>query len=153
MRTFMTRHCAALFVAVLVAACAQTPATPDTTVATSREKTILSLVAAAREDPSKKPELAKVLMSGPVFVIPDPKANPLALLFFDQPERSFIPVFSSRQIFDQEAYGTGFEGKAVEVDAARFASLLEGDEVVIVNPGHRPAIEFSAAELKNALAK
>lgn len=137
----------------IVAACAQAPATLVTNAKRDREESIVSLVAATRQDPSKKSELAKVLMSGPVFVIPDPKAQTLALLFFDQPERSFIPVFSSRRIFDQEAYGTGFEGKAVSIEAARFASVLNGDELVILNPGHRPAIEFSARELKAALTR
>jgi SseB protein N-terminal domain len=148
----MKRLTAALLMAGMVAACAQAPATPGR-IDTDRETAIVSLVAAARQDRLYKTELAKVLMSGPVFVIPDPKANPLTLLFFDQPERSFIPVFSSRRLFDEEAYGTGFEGKAVPIDATRFASLLKGDEVVILNPGHRPAIDFSATELKDALAK
>jgi hypothetical protein len=118
----------------------------------SARQSIESLVAIVREDPSKKPMLAKALMSGEVLVIPKPGADPLALLTFDQPERWFIPVFSDRRIFDQEAFGTGFEGKAMAIDASRFAALLQGDEVVILNPGHRPAIEFKASELK-ALAR
>jgi hypothetical protein len=144
------KRLSAAVLAGMLAACTQTPTVPGTEL-DNRERVILSLVATARQDPSKKTELAKVLMSGPVFVVPDPKANPLALLFFDQPERSFIPVFSSRQIFDQEAYGTGFEGKAVSIDASGFAALLKGDELVILNPGHRPAIEFTAPQLKDAV--
>jgi hypothetical protein len=51
-----------------------------------------------------------------------------------------------------EAYGTGFDGKAVAIDASRFASLLDNDDLVILNPGHRPALEFKACQLK-ALAR
>lgn len=90
-------------------------------------------------------------MRGNVLVVPNPHSQSLALLFFDQPERSFIPVFSDRKIFDEEAFGTGFEGKAVSISSTRFASLLNGDEIVILNPGHRPSIEFSASELKAAV--
>jgi hypothetical protein len=118
----------------------------------SREDSIERLVEIVRNDPSKKPLLAKTVMSGDVLVIPDPGAKSLALVMFNQPERSFIPVFSSRRIYDEEAYGTGFEGKAVTIDANRFASLLDPDDLVILNPGHRPAIEFKASELK-ALAQ
>jgi hypothetical protein len=114
----------------------------------AREGMIERLVAIVRKEPSKKPLLAKTVMSGDVLVIPDPGAKSLALVSFNQPERSFIPVFSSQGIFDQEAYGTGFEGKAVAIDANRFASLLDNDDLVILNPGHRPAIEFNASELK-----
>lgn len=118
----------------------------------SREEAIAHLVAIVRKEPSKKPLLAKEIMSGDVFVIPDPGSKSLSLIAFNQPERSFIPVFSSRSVFDQEAYGTGFEGTAIPIDAKRFTSLLADDDVVILNPGHRPAIEFTAAELK-ALAQ
>ncbi|HZZ94020.1 MAG TPA: SseB family protein [Usitatibacter sp.] len=119
----------------------------------SREDSIERLVAVVRAEPSKKALLAKAVMSGDVLVIPDPGKKSLALVSFNQPERSFIPLFSSRSIFDQEAYGTGFEGKAIVIDATRFASLLENDDLVILNPGHRPAIEFNAQELKAAIAK
>jgi hypothetical protein len=118
----------------------------------TRADAIERVIVAARTDVSKRPQLARLLMSGDVLIIPDPHSRTLAALPFDQPERSFIPVFSDRKIFDEEAYGTGFEGKAVTVDAGRFASLLREDDVVILNPGHRPAIEFSGHELK-ALAK
>jgi hypothetical protein len=146
------------FHAVLGAVCAvlagcspSMPGLQNPTSTASRQDSIERLVATVRKEPSKKPLLAKALMSGKVLVIPDPGSKSLALLAFDQPERSFIPVFSSRKIFDQEAYGTGFEGKAVSIEASRFASLLQGDEVVILNSGHRPAIEFRASELKAAL--
>src|SRR5262249_12024313 len=142
----------AVVVATIMAGCSQTTAVQKTGSAIERQDTIVRLVETVRKDPSKKADLERALMSGPVLVIPDPKATPLALLFFDQPERAFIPVFSSREIFDQEAYGTGFEGKAISIDADRFASLLKGNEVVILNPGHRPAIEFRASDLK-ALAR
>jgi hypothetical protein len=97
--------------------------------------------------------LAHVLMDGNVWIIPDPHAASLAALPFYQNERSFIPVFSDRKIFDQEAYGTGFAGKGIVIDGARFASLLNGGETVILNPGHRPAIEFQASELQASVRR
>jgi hypothetical protein len=116
----------------------------------SREDSIEQFIAVVRTEPTKKEQLARLVMSGDVLVIPDPGKKSLALVSFNQPERSFIPVFSSRSVFDQEAYGTGFEGKAIAIDAKRFATLLEDDDVVILNPGHRPAIEFTARQLKAA---
>ena len=141
--------------AILTGCTDSRPARPDSPVATpvSREDSIQHLVEAVRDEPAKKPLLAKAVMSGDVLVIPDPAKPSLALVYFNQPERSFIPAFSSRAIFDQEAYGTGFEGKAIAIDAKRFASLLDKDDIVILNPGHRPAIEFTPAELKAALAQ
>jgi hypothetical protein len=138
-----------------LAGCSQPMASrhePQAAHSVSREDSIERLVAIVRKDPSKKPLLAHAVMSGDVLVIPDPGAKSLALVAFNQPERSFIPVFSTRSIFDEEAYGTGFEGKAIAIDANRFASLLENDDLVILNPGHRPAIEFKASDLK-ALAQ
>ena len=114
---------------------------------------IEQLVSMVRADPAKKPLLARSLMNRRLLMIPDPHAAALAALPFYQNERSFIPIFSDRAIFDEEAYGTGFEGKAIPVDGGRFASLLKGDEMVILNPGHRPAIEFAASELKSSAAR
>jgi len=148
---------AVLFVvAALLTGCSQSmPARSHAQAARSlsREESIQHLIDIVRADPAKKPLLAKAVMSGDVFVIPDPAKESLALVSFNQPERNFIPVFSSRGIFEQEAYGTGFEGKAIEIDAKRFASVLENDDLVILNPGHRPAIEFKASQLKAALAE
>jgi len=148
---------ASLFaVAALLAGCSQSmPGRPDAQAAPSlsREDSIQRLVEVVRADPAKKPLLAKALMGGDVLVIPDPGKKSLALVSFNQPERMFIPVFSSRAIFDQEAYGTGFEGKAIAIEAKRFASLLEDDDLVILNPGHRPAVEFTARQLKAAVVE
>jgi hypothetical protein len=119
--------------------------------ADTRSAEIATLIQTVRTDRSKKELLSAAVMSGDVWVIPDLRSPTLRLLFFDQPERSFIPVFSDRKTFDQEAYGTGFEGKAITISAAQFSTLLEGDELVILNPGHRPAIEFEASELKKAV--
>jgi hypothetical protein len=150
----MTRSFVLLsFVAALLAGCAQAPRQGDQAQAVEsagRAESIQRLIAEVRKDPSKKPQLARALMHGTVLMIPDPRSPTLALLFFDQPERAFVPVFSDRKVFDEEAYGSGFEGKAIAVDARRFASLLHGDDVVILNPGHRPAIEFTASELAAA---
>ena len=131
------------------------PVRPDSQAApaVSRQDSIERLVEIVRDDPAKKPLLAKAVMSAEVLVIPDPGRQSLGLVYFNQPERSFIPIFSSRAIFDQEAYGTGFERKAIVIDAKRFVSLLQDDDVVILNPGHRPAIEFTPAQLKAALAE
>jgi hypothetical protein len=143
----------ALAIAALLTACAQpmpsasTPARPS-----QSDESIESLVAQVRADPDKKPLLAHLLMRRTLLIIPDPHSPSLAVLSFQQNERSFIPVFSDRTVFDQEAFGTGFAGKAVTIPGERFAAMLNGDETVILNPGHRPAIEFQAAELKSLAA-
>lgn len=140
--------------AALLTGCAQpTPlALPDSGPA-SAATSIIELVQVVRAEPAKKPLLARSLMSGTLFIIPDPHAPVLAALSFQQNERSFIPVFSDRKTFDEEAFGTGFAGKAVAVSGARFAGLLKGDETIILNPGHRPAIQFQASELKSATTR
>ena len=109
---------------------------------------ITELVTLVRADPTKKPLLAQALMRGTVLMIPDPHSPTLAALPIQQNEREFIPIFSDRTTFDQEAWGTGFAGKAIAIDGHRLAELLKGNEIVILNPGHRPAIEFLASELK-----
>ena len=86
-------------------------------------------------------------------MIPDPHANGLAVLAFDQNERSFVPVFSDQQTFDVEAYGTGFERKAVAVAGNVFASLVDDNAIIVLNPGDRPAIEFRGYELKSSAAQ
>jgi type III secretion system (T3SS) SseB-like protein len=138
------------FLCASLVACstAKPPIAVDATTTSGASPSIESLVAAVRDDPSKKPLLARALMSQQILMIPNPHAKSVAVLPFDQNERSFIPVFSDERIFDEEAYGTGFEKKAIAVDAHFFASLLKGDEIVILNPGHRPAIEFKGSELK-----
>jgi len=139
----------ALVIAALLAGCAQPmPSTSSSPRALQSDESIETLIAEVRADPARKPSLARALMSRTLLIIPDPHSATLAALSFQQNERSFIPVFSDRTIFDQEAFGTGFAGKAVPVAGERFAAMLNGDETVILNPGHRPAIEFDGAELK-----
>jgi len=131
----------------LLAACApMTPAAEETTE--QSVSSLQTLVETVRQDPTARPQLARALMDRKVLIVPDPHAKTVVPLKIDQNERSFIPVFSDAATFAQEAYGTGFENKAVVVDACYFASVLNGDETVILNPGHRPAIEFRASELK-----
>jgi hypothetical protein len=124
------------------------PATTIETGTTDANVRIPSLIALVRNDATKRPMLAEALVTQQVWMIPDPHANRLAVLPFDQNERSFIPVFSDRKTFDVEAYGTGFENKAIAVAGKTFASLLNEDAIVVLNPGDRPAIEFKGSELK-----
>jgi hypothetical protein len=143
-------------VIALVSGCAQPMIAAEnraSPVSAADPASIIALVSTVRQDPSQKPVLARALMTGRLFMIPDPHSKTLAVLPFYQNERSFIPVFSDQQTFDKEAYGTGFAGTAIAVDAARFASLLKGDEIVILNPGDHPAIEFRASELTAVAAQ
>ena len=143
---------AMLVALALVAGCAAPDTLDERTVASAESPaSIERLIASARADPGQKHLLAKSIVRGRVLVIPDPHAASLALLPVYQNERAFIPVFSSREIFDQEAFGTGFAGKAIVIDGSRLASLLHDDEIVVLNPGHRPAIEFKGAELRAAM--
>ena len=136
----------------IVAACAAPERRDGTDVAATQSGSSMEeLIASTRANPARKPLLARSIVRGRVLVIPDPHASSLALLPVYQNERMFIPVFSSQEIFDQEAYGTGFAGKAIVIDGTRFASLLSDDEIVVLNPGHRPAIEFKGSELRAAL--
>jgi hypothetical protein len=134
----------------LLLGCAQTAGLSSDPRPLSAGASIIELVQAVRAEPAKKPLLARSMMSGTLLIIPDPHAPTLTALSFQQNERSFIPVFSDQKTFDEEAFGTGFAGKAVAVSGDRFAGLLKGDETVILNPGHRPAIEFHASELRSA---
>ena len=141
------------FVAALLVGCGQPAPYPGQAQAVespARSDSIRRLTAEVRKDPSKKRLLAHALMQGIVLIIRDPRSPALAALSFDQPERAFVPVFSDRKVFDEEAYGTGFEGEAIAVEGRRFASLLHDDDIVILNPGHRPAIEFTGFELAAA---
>ena len=114
---------------------------------------IPALVALVRADATQRPRLIRALVTQKVWMIPDPHANRLAVLAFDQNERSFVPVFSDQKTFDVESYGTGFEHKAVAVDGSVFASLVDDDAIVVLNPGDRPAIEFRGYELKSSAAR
>ena len=64
-------------------------------------------------------------------MIPDPGTKSLALLFFDQPERAFIPIFSSRETFDQE-----HANLRIAADIAAFA-LIDVDLHFILAIGYR----------------
>ena len=138
-------------VCALIVGCA--PGTAIEAGTNGADMQIPSLVALVRADATKRTVLAQALVTQQVWMIPDPHANRLAVLPFDQNERSFIPVFSDQKTFDEEAYGTGFEKKAIPVAGKTFASLLHEDAIVVLNPGDRPAIEFKGAELKAIAAQ
>ncbi len=72
----------------------------------------------------------------------------MTLMEFPGHEKTIIPVFSDRATFDEEARGTGYEGKATPISPSKFASLLSASDTVIVNPGDRPALEFNGSEIK-----
>lgn len=144
----------------LLLACAQPMLNPsvstDRSPASPKAPSMETIIAAARADRSDATKrrliIQTLMMQREVYVIPNPTdGDPgiMTLMEFPGHESSFIPVFSDRATFDDEARGTGYEGMAVPISARQFASLLTANQTVIVNPGDRPAIEFNASEIKS----
>ena len=166
-RRMLFRFIPAVVACCAIAACAnmagnEKPAsTPSPAAGAASEPSIHDLIVAARDDrsdSSKRLRIVDALMrTKDVYVIPaepvprDPKS--MEFLEFARHESDFIPVFSDRPTFDEEAAGTGYEGKAIAIDTALFAKLLKVDDTVIVNPGDRPSLEFKGSEFKSAAAR
>ena len=64
----------------------------------------------------------------------DPDSRAITQQDFVIDGRSVIPVFSDEATFRAEIAGSGFEKQGVAVDLAFLASLLRGDEVLLLNP-------------------
>ena len=140
-------------------ACAQPTLNPsvstDRSATSPKAPSMGTVIAAARADRSDSTKrlliIQTLLMQREVYVIPNPTiGNPgtMTLMEFPGHESSFIPVFSDRATFDDQARGTGYEGLAVPISTRQFASLLTTNQTLIVNPGDRPAIEFEGSEVK-----
>ncbi len=110
-----------------------------------------SLIMAAAKSPSKKSELLQVLVKGHVVIIAtwtSGASKKINIQDFMRNGKSFIPIFSDQQHFKDETRGSGFDGKGVSIDANMLASLLKGDETLVLNPGSKWPLDLQAKELK-----
>ena len=64
------------------------------------------------------------------------------------------PALDSAQATDSlinaatKTLGSAFDGKGVSIDANMLASLLKGDETLVLNPGSKSPLDIQARELK-----
>lgn len=59
----------------------------------------------------------------------------IAIQDFMADGKPFIPIFSDEVRFKAETAGSGFEEQGVVIDRSLLASLLRGDETLVLNPG------------------
>jgi len=78
---------------------------------------------------------------------PDPKSNTLTLQDYHRDGRSFIPIFRSKESFQQSTRG-GVKKPTYQIDRRLFISMLHGPETVILDPGLPDEIVTSGEELK-----
>lgn len=65
----------------------------------------------------------------------DEKGHDLHLQDFIINGESFIPIFSDESIFKREAAGSGFEKKGVSIDRNLLISILNDEQMLLLNPG------------------
>ncbi|TAG47197.1 MAG: SseB family protein [Betaproteobacteria bacterium] len=110
-----------------------------------------TLVAAAAKSPTKKTELMQSMVKGHVFIIAtwtSGASKKINIQDFVRNGKSFIPVFSDQQHFKDETRGSGFDSKGISIDGNLFASLLKGNELLVLNPGSKTPVEIDAKALK-----
>jgi SseB protein N-terminal domain len=110
-----------------------------------------ALVVAAAKSPAKHAELMQTMIKGHVVIIAtwtSGKSKKINIQDFVRNGKSFIPVFSDQQHFKDETRGSGFEAKGISIDGNLFASLLNGDELLVLNPGSKSPVDIQAKALK-----
>ena len=115
------------------------------------ESGIEGLIRSAAADRQHVPALMRELVSQRVYVIGTldrQRVTGLHVQDFMRNGRSFIPVFSDETHFTDETRGSGFEGRGVAIDGNLFASILRGDELIVVNPGSPTPVDLDAKDLK-----
>jgi SseB protein N-terminal domain len=78
---------------------------------------------------------------------PDPKSNILTLQDYHRDGRSFIPIFRSKESFQQSTRG-GLNKPIYQIDRRLFISMLHGADTVILDVGLPDEIISGAEELK-----
>jgi len=78
---------------------------------------------------------------------PDPKSNILTLQDYHRDGRSFIPIFRSKESFEQSTRGS-LKKPIYQIDRRLFISMLHGTETVILDAGLPDEIVTSGEELK-----
>jgi len=88
--------------------------------------------------------------SGVVVILaqkPDMKSNVLTLQNYYRDGRLFIPIFRSKESFEQSTRG-GVDKPILWMDRRLFVSMLRGTETIILDLGLPDEIVTSAEELK-----
>jgi hypothetical protein len=80
----------------------------------------------------------------------DESARSIRLQNFIAGGESFIPVFSDEGSFRRETQGSGLETKGLAIECALLASMLRGDETLILNPGSANPMRLKKSDLATA---
>jgi|JI10StandDraft_1071094.scaffolds.fasta_scaffold844775_2 hypothetical protein len=78
---------------------------------------------------------------------PDPKSNMLTLQNYHRDGSSYIPIFSSKESFEQSTKG-GVDKPTYQIDRRLFVSMLHGSETVIFDVALPNEIVTSGNDLK-----
>lgn len=116
------------------------------------ETNMETLITETHKSSEHRPKLLNAIMSGEIVIIAsweNLESQVIKIQDFVRNGQLFIPVFSDVEHFKAEIKGSGFEDKGVSIDANLFASMLNGFELIILNPGSNMPIEIHAKELKS----
>jgi hypothetical protein len=104
-----------------------------------------------QDAPASRDTLIHSAIPSTVIVVlaeqPDPKSNILTLQDYHRDGQAFIPVFRSKQSFQQSTRGT-VDKPIYEIDRTLFVSILRGPETVILDLTLPDEIVTSGKELK-----
>ena len=78
---------------------------------------------------------------------PDPTGKTISLQDYDRNGRMFIPIFRSKEAFQQSTKG-GVKNPIYEIDRRLFVSMLKGSEMVIVDVALPSELVTNATDLK-----
>jgi hypothetical protein len=77
----------------------------------------------------------------------DAGGRSLRLQSFVANGESFIPIFSDETSFRQQVQGGGFENSGIAIDRDLLASMLHGDELLVLDPGGPSPMKLRKADL------
>jgi hypothetical protein len=81
----------------------------------------------------------------------DPTSHNITVQTFVVDGKRFIPIFSDFEHFRHESVGSGFEDQGVEIERSFLVSLLNGDELLVLNPGSTK-FQFNKAYIQRKYA-
>ena len=61
---------------------------------------------------------------------------------------NFIPVFSDWISFKEQVAGSGFEEEGLQIDRKLFASILRGNENIVLNPGGASPVTLQKSDIE-----
>lgn len=77
----------------------------------------------------------------------DTASRSLRLQNFVIDGESFIPIFSDEAAFDRQVRGSGFEGKGLAIERSLLSSILNDDELLMLDPGGPEPMRMTKADL------